>query len=342
MKVEAVSCCRLCGKSAELRHESYPGYQEPHTFQIYHCVYCNTAFTMPIFFDSQTLYNLIYSKGKSVPGYNRYWEYAQNVKTANKPLDYLAESEATYWGVREALLSNNLVKSEVRILELGSGLGYLTYSLRQAGYNVCGLDISETAVELAKDNYGDFYTTGDLFDYAENNKCCYDVVILTEVIEHVDAPMVFLETVLKLLKKGGKAIITTPNKSLYSSDILWKTESPPIHCWWLSESSMNYIAVELGAKSSFVDFSKFYQDKYLSVSLQSVKNDGFLNPVFDKYGNINIKYSTEPKSKIRSFFAGIYFFKMMHYYMKILVNKDIIKFGNRGPFLCAIFEKNNT
>src|SRR5664279_5159520 len=117
MKVEVVCSCRLCGKRAELRHENYPGYQEPLTFQIYHCENCNTAFSMPISFDSQPIYNLIYCKGRSVPGYNRYWEYAENVKTSNIPLDYLAESEAIYWGVREALLSINLVKSEAKILE---------------------------------------------------------------------------------------------------------------------------------------------------------------------------------------------------------------------------------
>lgn len=153
-------------------------------------------------------------------------------------------------------------KQSTRIIEIGCGLGYLTYSLRKDNYNIYGLDISQEAVNQANDNFGEYYICQDLFEYAKTNVNSYDVVILTEVIEHVETPIGFLETIMKILKPNGQIILTTPNKSLLPSDIVWDTDLPPVHCWWFSEESMVYIAKQLNANASFINFSKYYKRNY--------------------------------------------------------------------------------
>lgn len=331
--------CLLCGENAKLRHDHYPGYKEPQLFQIYHCENCNTGFSMPRFIDAQEVYDLIYEKKDVVPGYDRYWKYAQFVKTTDTPLDYLAEKEDTYWSVREALKNITAInKSDEKILEIGSGLGYLTYSLRKAGYNACGLDISETAVQLAKTNYGDYYTSGDLFEYAEKNMNSYDVVILTEVIEHVGAPILFVEAVLKLLKKGGKAIITTPNKSLYPNDIIWESDFPPVHCWWFSESSIEYIANKISSKCTFIDFSGFYRKSFW-VNFSLIRNKELPKSIFDEHGNLNSENKVGVPSRLRRFFSRNGVLKKTYYFIKKIANNDIIKLKKRGLVLCAILER---
>jgi SAM-dependent methyltransferase len=339
MELIPVVKCELCGNSAELKHGEYPGYQEPHTFQIYHCAHCNTAFSLPRAVDTQQVYELIYQKGAVVPGYDRYWKYAQHVKTIDGALDYLAQSEDTYWSVREALSRiRSANKSELKVLEIGSGLGYLTYSMRKAGYNAHGLDISEAAVNLAKDNYGDFYIAGDLFDYSSTHIGTYDAVVFTEVIEHVDQPMRFVEAVLKMLKPDGKAIITTPNKSLYPADIVWESDLPPVHCWWFSENSMEYMARRLGAKLSFMDFSEFYH-QLSYIDCHAIRRQRLPQSFFDAAGNVQAGGTKKTKSKLRSLLAKNPILKRAFYLLRSATSGGIVRLQRRSLTLCAVFEK---
>jgi len=98
-----------------------PGTRNAHTYKIYHCPVCNTAFSLPVE-DSSLIYENIYKNGDRGPGYSRYWRYARIIKIVSNPLDYLAESHEDYWSVREALAIYVNDKSSARILEIGSGL----------------------------------------------------------------------------------------------------------------------------------------------------------------------------------------------------------------------------
>ncbi len=138
--------CILCEGDAELIHDNYPGYQESFRFSIYKCPDCNTSFSLPDV-DTSVLYENIYKNGDKVPGYNRYWKYLKVIKKFPNPFDYLTETSEAYWGIKEALAAYEKDKKHVKILEIGSGLGYLTYSLMKKGFDVTGLDISETAVD---------------------------------------------------------------------------------------------------------------------------------------------------------------------------------------------------
>lgn len=294
---------------------------------------------MPRSVDAQQVYDLIYKKGDVIPGYDRYWRYAADVKTIDAPLNYLSSKEDTYWGVREVLSGIGAAdRFDIKILEIGSGLGYLTYSLRKAGYSACGLDISETAVELAKSNYGDFFVAGDLFKFAEQNVGAYDVVIFTEVIEHVDSPVKFVEAALRLLKSGGKAIVTTPNKSLYPADFIWESDLPPIHCWWFSESSMSYIAGKLGAKMDLVDFSRFYR-AFTYLDFNVLRKNQSPKSIFDEHGTLQVVGNTRTKSKLRSWLAGNPVLKRVYFTLKVSMSGDIVRLKNRSFTLCAIFRK---
>ncbi len=170
-------------------------------------------------------------------------------------MNYLAEEEDIYWGVREAF--KQFPKGNPRILEVGSGFGYLTYALAQRGYDIKGLEISSVAVEEATRRYGNLFICGDVFEFSQKSGPVYDVIIFTEVIEHVPTPKAFLSAINAMLSPGGKIIITTPNKTPYPSTILWETEPPPIHLWWFSEQSMGFLGKLLGHHLSFIDFTEF-------------------------------------------------------------------------------------
>lgn len=194
--------CLLCAATAKLHKQNYPGYQELETFDIYHCYSCNTSFSLPRV-DASAIYDQIYRNGAKVPLYDRYWRYKDTVKTHPNPLQYLYEAEEAYWAPVTALRDKIKDKKNARILEVGCGMGYLTYSLIKDGYNATGLDISQNAVDEAIRNFGEHYICADIFKFAEEHKDYYDIVIMTEVIEHVDSPVEFLLAGLQIVSGGG-------------------------------------------------------------------------------------------------------------------------------------------
>jgi len=350
MSTETTTVCLLCGHAADLKDSERPGYQSPDKFRIYECTSCNTSFSLPRV-DAIKIYENIYKNGSKVPGYDRYWKYLEGVKKAKNPLEYLAENEDIYWSVKEAI--NVIVhdKGNSKILEIGSGLGYLTYALHRAGYSIEGLDISKTAVQMAVENFGDYYICADLFEFANQHAESYDVVVLTEVIEHIDTPSDFVKSIVKLLKPTGKIIMTTPNKSLFESDIIWKTENPPVHFWWFSEDSMRFIARQNQMELNFTDFSGFYKRNYTSYNLRKIRAALPLNPTFDDNGNLyaNNKKRNFLREQARLLLSELPATKKVlnniRSYMRKLKeasNHDIIVCDSRGTVLCAIFEKGST
>ena len=237
------------------------------------------------------------------------------------------------------------------ILEIGCGLGYLTYSLNREGYKAKGLDISQEAVNKAIQNYGNYYTCANLFEYAINHEKEYDILILTEVIEHLNDINSFMKSLKKLLRYEGKIILTTPNKSYYPTTVLWASDLPPVHCWWLSEESIKLIALKLNMAVSFLDFENYYKKHKSWVNIEDIRIP-ITPPVFDKNGILIDKTNGLFKivKEIKNIFKNIKLIKYLYdqarhiidntIYSTIKKNKNILFPKNRGPVLCAILQIN--
>lgn len=348
---ENQTSCLLCGSPAALRHAEYPGYMKPEKFRIYHCTSCKAAFSLPRT-DTSSIYNIIYNNAERVPGYSRYMSYAGIVREISDPLGYLAATFEAYWGVKKVLSENKLPKEHIRILEVGSGLGYLTYSLVKAGYDAKGLDISESAVKQASGRFGNYYLCGDVRQLAISDQGKYDYVISTEVIEHIDDPSGFMGAILSLLKPGGKAIITTPGKSAYPDDIIWASDLPPVHLWWFSEESIKYIASQLNASVKFIDYTSFYRKNYKAAGLKSQRAGRLPSPFFNEEGELIVKSSSGKSSfkhRLQKYAAGstalfglftlfMSMFKRAAGEFRRLTEKNLVIFSARGAILCAVIE----
>lgn len=247
--------CGLCGNEASLKYKDHPGYQEPVRFDIMHCSHCDTSFAFPMEVDNK-IYNLIYSNISRVPGYSRYYDYALRVLDQKDPLKHLSLNEDVYWSINNFLQKFSISKKN-QILEIGCGFGYLTYAIAKAGYNITGLDISQEAVKNAAKRYGNYYLCADLVDYVQEHKKQFDVVVMTELIEHIPDIKHFISMVDELVKDNGLIVLTTPDKSAFADGVVWKTELPPIHLWWLSKKSIVELAKQIGRKALFTDFSEF-------------------------------------------------------------------------------------
>ena len=104
-----------------------------------------------------------------------------------------------------------------RILEVGCGDGALSGVLGiKLGLAVSGVDTSERGLALARSMFADRGLSGDfrhITGYGTGfPDASFDLVVCSDVIEHVDDPDAMLMEIRRLLTPGGRLIITTPLK----------------------------------------------------------------------------------------------------------------------------------
>lgn len=322
--------CPICNGKSDLRIRQLEGYQQGAFFDIFVCAVCKASFSYPLKSDSK-IYDHIYQQTEEMPGYNRYHRYAQLVKIIPNPIKMLASSEPTYWGMYEAIKKH--VSKDANILEVGAGLGYLTYSLNKNGYNVTGVDISESAIKYAIDTFGNYYKHEDIFVLAETQKKLYDAVIMTELIEHVPDPLSFIQATLSLLKPGGKLIITTPNKSFYPINTIWSSDIPPVHLFWFTEDSLRHFAKVCNKQISFIDFTEYNQTYNDNVDKKSTSIN---KPFLDKDGNLLPELVTQ-KTWRDLFLPQNLRFLISHYKQRHIRKIRAKETNERSNNMCAVF-----
>jgi SAM-dependent methyltransferase len=109
------------------------------------------------------------------------------------------------------------IKSDMCILDLGSGTGYGTSVLGADGVRVLGIDINSEAVNFSNKHYASSnveFKKGDILSKLPKDE--YDLVTSFEVIEHLKNPVLFLKNINSSLKKNGVFIMSTPNASIIS------------------------------------------------------------------------------------------------------------------------------
>lgn len=337
--------CPLCGADAILRYPNHPGYQKPKVYDICQCVGCQASYALPMVVDDQ-LYELIYSKRDKIPGYSRYSRYAEEILTKDDPLRYLAESEDVFWSIRQYFDSRNDAK-ELSVLEVGSGLGYLTFALQKHGLNIHGADISAVAVAEARRRYGDLYVCGDISSLQRESSLRYDVILLTEVIEHIANVRKFLDVIVGLLREGGEIVLTTPNRSAYPDEVLWKTDLPPVHLWWFSEKSMEMLAEQLGLKCTFLDFTEYNQHHFRNLQFTGPAYVPTGSSTLDEFGRVCIgaqppSRSRHMKDSIRRWIAASALKKLWHSVEMARIQASLRREVNdprRRSVMCAILSK---
>ncbi len=120
----------------------------------------------------------------------------------------------------EKVLSN-IKKNKVNILDYGCGVGTLDFYLASTGNNVTGVDISSLSIELCERsaremNLGDrvrFSVNSDFWKRVNITNSKFDLIICSEVIEHVRNDTILLRNLLKVLNKGGYIFLTTPSNN---------------------------------------------------------------------------------------------------------------------------------
>lgn len=108
----------------------------------------------------------------------------------------------------------------LRVLDIGCGGGILAESIAQFGAQVCGIDVTERNITIARQHARQL---GLAIDYqlitAEamaKNDFQYDVVCNMEVVEHVADLPGFLHACNRLVRPNGMMFVATINRTILS------------------------------------------------------------------------------------------------------------------------------
>lgn len=111
-----------------------------------------------------------------------------------------------------------------RFLDIGCGEGFTLSHFRRVGWEVEGLDYSETGMAAMNPECLDALETGDVMSLVGRKLGTgkkYDVVCLTNVLEHLPDPPGLMRQVHGLVVPGGVVVITVPNDfSIYQQYLL--------------------------------------------------------------------------------------------------------------------------
>ncbi len=97
-----------------------------------------------------------------------------------------------------------------RLLDVGCSTGAFLTVARSRGWEADGLEVGETSAEYASSRLGLRVHRASLFDY-DPPPGSYDVIVMLEVIEHLESPAEALERVSRWLEPGGMLLLSTPN-----------------------------------------------------------------------------------------------------------------------------------
>ncbi len=176
--------------------------------------------------------------------------YSEEYYSEEKP-DYLAHAaEDAEWAQLayddrlnkiEQLLGNPPSKNKGRLLDIGSGPGFFLERAATTGWDASGIEPSQQASSFAKGR--GLKVTNDFFN-AETaaDLGTFDAVVMTNMLEHVPAPIELVELAFAALRPGGVICITVPNDyNGFQTSLRAKGTKP----WWLAAPHhLNYFSFD--------------------------------------------------------------------------------------------------
>jgi SAM-dependent methyltransferase/RimJ/RimL family protein N-acetyltransferase len=187
---------------------------------------------------------------------DRYFQTNQgNYRSAYDPeeLDYIENKLAQRAQVIYKLLTGRVGS----MLDVGCGEGFAMAHFQRLGWTVAGLDYSQAGVAAMNPHCLPMLTTGDidtLLKQIGKSDRKFDLIWLSNVLEHVLDPVDLMNQIKELLNEGGVLVTIVPNdfspvqtqliQQGNISEQFWIT--PPDHLSYFDEYSLRALGVATG------------------------------------------------------------------------------------------------
>ena len=207
--------------------------------------------------------------------------------------DYISHSDtkkgvinSLYHLVRKRMLNRKarlilhlLGKKTGSLLDIGTGTGYFSHTMKEKGWDVTAIEKSPQARTFAKEHFNlNVYDESKLKDLPDKS---FDTITLWHVMEHLEHLNETWELLYKLLDDNGILVVAVPNCTSYDAEKYqeyWAAYDVPRHLWHFTPSTIQ----TFGAKHNFIlaaqhpmPFDAFYvsmlSEKYKKSALPFIK-----------------------------------------------------------------------
>ena len=191
------------------------------------CVQCGLARTYPpprVERLNETVYQSEAGFADQVRDYSRFRGYAKRILS-----------------IIEARLGAGAGRT---LLDVGCGIGALVAEAVDRGYAASGIDINDQATRYGRDTLGLPLHTGAV-EALHESTMRYDLIVLSQVLEHLEAPAAALNDLSRLLKPGGHIAIESPNMAGLYPRILrawWYPYGVSQHLWHFTPKTIGGVA----------------------------------------------------------------------------------------------------
>lgn len=104
-----------------------------------------------------------------------------------------------------------------KVLDVGCNTGILLIPLKERGVDILGVDISKSDIKKAKYNLTQKNLSNKCVQVANAQKLpfsknSFDIVLLSDILEHVGQPKTVAKEAIRVVKPGGIILATVPNE----------------------------------------------------------------------------------------------------------------------------------
>jgi SAM-dependent methyltransferase len=193
------------------------------SFNLWRCNACHTGFMNPQ--PQKSYLDAIYHKsghGLAEP------TSVEEVLRSEKEYPNASVDAARLAGEAKNLLPP---RDGLQAIDIGSGFGFFSRAALNAGFAVTAVNPGKWENEIFEQING-FSPLPYFFEEFDFNGKKFDLVILSQVLEHIADPVSFLQKALQLLNPGGIIAIAVPNVDSILVKILQTKENG---CLWVPE-----------------------------------------------------------------------------------------------------------
>jgi SAM-dependent methyltransferase len=187
------------------------------------------------------------------------------------------ERKGVFRNYVDVLLKRTGLKIDnIKCLDIGcfDGTGMSVLSERGC-HNVWGIEMQKSASEVANSLFPGRIFNGNFLDMDISIYNNFDLLIMTDVLEHLKDPKAALEKASTLLKPGGFLFITTPDNKSFISRIMgknWPSLVPVHHIFLFNQNSLKSILDYFNFKPIYrAPLFKTYSIKYVLNNLINFK-----------------------------------------------------------------------
>jgi len=222
-----------------------------HIFSIWHCNDCTARFTQDV--PGQDAIGAYYAS-------ENYISHSDTKKGIINSLYHLVRKRTLGAKRRLVIYETGMVKGAV--LDIGCGTGAFLQTMKEADWQITGLEPDEVARAKATELYNIHpQEPGKLFELPAAS---FNAITMWHVLEHVHELHAYIKQIADLLATNGRLFIAVPNYTSKDAEIYkahWAAYDVPRHLYHFSPQSMEKLLSMHGLKLTSVKpmwFDSFY------------------------------------------------------------------------------------